>query len=404
MIELMITSVPFVLHVMYLRWKGIPVTLYNVHLSLFAWLVLALIVFFAVFYYHPKSYTAFVPFRTVPVVAETAGDVTEVAVRANQRVAPGDVLFRIDDKRQKAALVLAESHLAEVDATVASTEAAVSSAWAALDRANAQLTRARERLSDQERLRDSGSAAFRENELQTAISEAASKAADVAVAQSQIDAATAELELVLPAHRESALAELEQARVELEKTVIRSRVSGLVEQVTLTEGARAAQTVVRPAMVIVPDRNADEPLLVVGGFSQAALAILHVGMAAEIACESSLNVSMENTVLPARVERIQNAIAAGQLSATGRLIDPQEFERGGEAVVYFKMEYPEHVALLVDGTSCIVQTYTTHVTGPMEGGVLAHGIEALGALKAVLLRIKVWLALAAGAGFGGGGH
>lgn len=403
MLELMITSVPFVLRVMYLRWKKIPVTLYNVHYALFAWLVLALIVFFAVFYYHPKSYTGFVPFRTVPVVAEIGGDVTEVAVHANQSVAPGDVLFRIDDARQSAALKLAETRLAEVNADVASARATVASANAALARADAQLTRARERLADQEELRDNGSAAFRENELATAISETASRAADVDAAQSQIDVATAELEVVLPARRESAEAALEQAQVELEKTVVRSRVSGRVEQVTLTEGARAAQVVVRPAMVIVPDRRPDEPLLVAAGFSQVALSILHVGMAAEVACESSLNASMENTVLPARVARIQHAVATGQLSPTGRLIEPQEFARGGEAVVYFEMEYPEHAALIVDGTSCIVQTYTTHLTGSLEGSLAAHGIEALGIIKAILLRIKVWLALAAGAGLGGGG-
>lgn len=120
MLELMITSVPFVLRILYLRWRKIPVTLYNVHYALFSWFVLALIVFFAVFYYHPKSYTGFVPFRTVPVVAEIGGDVTEVAVHASQRVAPGDVLFLIDDARQSAALQLAETKLAEVNADVAS--------------------------------------------------------------------------------------------------------------------------------------------------------------------------------------------------------------------------------------------------------------------------------------------
>ncbi len=403
MLELLITSIPLVLRILYLRWEGKPVTLYNVHFAVFAWMVLALIVFFAVFYYHPKSYTGFIPFRTVPVVAETGGDVTEVAVRPNTRVAPGDVLFRVDDARQRAALDFAQSKLDEVNATVTSAEANVAAMQAMLDRANAQLVRAQERLDLQEELRTNNSAAFREVEQETAVSERASRAADVASAQSQLDAANAELKVVLPARRESAAAALEQAQVELDKTVVHSRVAGIVEQVTLTEGARAAQLAVRPAMAIVPDRRADEPLVVVARFSQVALSILHVGMAAEIACESSLNVSMENSVLPARVTRIQDAIAAGQLSPTGRLLEPQEFVRNGEAVVYFTMVYPEHAALLVDGTSCILQTYTTHVTGPMEGTVIAHGIEALGLLKAVLLRIKVWVALAAGAGLGGGG-
>jgi len=71
MIELTVTSIPFVLRILYLRWRGIPITLYNVHLALFAWLALAFAVFFTVFYYYPKSYTGFVPFRTVPVSVRT---------------------------------------------------------------------------------------------------------------------------------------------------------------------------------------------------------------------------------------------------------------------------------------------------------------------------------------------
>ncbi len=102
MIELLVTSFPFVLRVSYLKWRGMPVTLYNVHRAVFMWFVLALIVFFAVFYYYPKSYTGLVPFRTVPVVAENGGTVTDVYVKGGDRVKPGDPLFAVENSSEQA--------------------------------------------------------------------------------------------------------------------------------------------------------------------------------------------------------------------------------------------------------------------------------------------------------------
>ena len=61
MIEILVTSIPFWLRIWYLRWRGMPITLYNVHRALFTWLVLALVVFFCVFYFHPKSYSGIIP-------------------------------------------------------------------------------------------------------------------------------------------------------------------------------------------------------------------------------------------------------------------------------------------------------------------------------------------------------
>ncbi len=127
-------------------------------------------------------------------------------------------------------------------------------------------------------------------------------------------------------------------------------------------------------------------------------------MAAEVACESNFNISMRNTVLPARIKRIQTVVSSGQFTPSGRLFEPSERARRGDFVAHLELVYPEHQEMLVQGSGCMVQAYTTHVTGALEGGILAHGIEALGALKAVLIRVKVWIALAAGIGLGGGGH
>ena len=107
MIEILVTSFPFVLRVIYLRWRGMPITLYNVHRALVLWFALAVAVFFAVFYYYPKSYTGLVPFRTVPVVAESGGTVSEVYVKGGDKVALGDPLFSVEDAAQRASVAIA---------------------------------------------------------------------------------------------------------------------------------------------------------------------------------------------------------------------------------------------------------------------------------------------------------
>ena len=119
MIELIVTSFPFILRVAYLRWRRMPVTLFNVHWAVFLWLVLALMVFFAAFYYHPKSYTGIAAFRTVPIVAETGGTVTAIHVENGDRVEPGQLLFTIDDTTERATVDTATRQVAEIDAAVA---------------------------------------------------------------------------------------------------------------------------------------------------------------------------------------------------------------------------------------------------------------------------------------------
>lgn len=397
MIELMVTSIPFVLRVLYLKWRKIPVTLYNTHRALFLWFALALIVFFTVFYFHPKSYAGIVPFRIVPVVAERAGTVTAVEIDPGDRVAPGDVLFTTDDRDEQAAVAVARTKLAEIDSQIAAAKTDVSAAKATLDKANAALEQASKLLAEQETLRDGNSPAFRENDYIRAVNAAAARQADVDAAQAALDAAQLQVSEVLPAQRASAAATLDEAKVRLDQTVVRAAVAGTVEQLTLSVGDRAGQTTLGPAMLIVPD----EPLMIAAGFPQAYASVLHEGMAAEVMCPSILNISMVDSVLPARITRIQNVIGTGQLAPAGRLLDPAAIAAPGSIVAHFELLYPEQGERLMDGSTCFVQTYTTELEG---GGALSHTVATLGVIKAVGLRLRAWISLATGIGLGGSSH
>ncbi|MEP3279447.1 MAG: HlyD family secretion protein [Stappiaceae bacterium] len=400
MIELTVTSIPLVLRILYLRWRGIPVTLYSVHVALFAWLALAFMVFFAVFYYYPKSYTGFVPFRTVPVVSENGGTVTSIKVDNGSRVEPNQVLFTVSDTTEQAAVKVAELKLVEIDKSFALAEAQVRSAQASLDRDKANLQEALEVFEDQKELRARKSAAYSERRYEAAVADRDAGEAKVSQGQALLDEANIQLNDVLTAQRESANAALEQANVELEKTIVRSQVNGVIDQLTLHVGARASQIASNPAMLIIPDRDEAHPKRVFAGFSQVARSVLYVGMPAEVACDTNFNVGMVNSILPARVTAIQPEIAAGQVTATGRLLEPSQFATRGEVAVLLEMVYPEHQELLINGSGCIVQTYDRN----LGHGVVGHVLSTLGIIKAWGIRIKVWVALVTGVGLAGSGH
>lgn len=400
MIELTVTSIPFVLRILYLRWRGIPITLYNVHIALFAWLALAFAVFFTVFYYYPKSYTGFVPFRTVPVVSENGGTVTRIEVDNGSRVEPGQILFAVSDETEQAAVRTAELKLVEIEKSFALAQAQVRSAEASVDREKAILQQASEVFEDQEELRLRKSAAYTESRYEAAVADMDAAEAKVSQAQAALDEANLQLDEVLPAQRESANSALKQANVELEKTVVRSQVDGVIDQLTLHVGARASQIAASPAMLIIPDRDPEHPKRVLAGFSQVARSILYVGMPAEVACDTNFNIAMVDAVLPARIVGIQPEIAAGQITATGRLLEPSQFSARGEVTVLLEMVYPEHEQKLINGSGCIVQTYDRN----LGHGLMGHVLGGLGIIKAWGLRFKVWIALVSGVGLAGGGH
>lgn len=404
MIEIVVTSFPFLMRLAYLRWRGLPVTLYNVHRALFMWFVLALIVFFAVFYYYPKSYTGIVPFRTVPVVAESGGAVTDVFVTGGQHVEVGDKLFAVDDSDEKVDVDLAESKLDEVESAIAAAEAEVDMAEAALDASESALVQAELQADDYLELQARGSAAFQESQLERALSMVDTRSAEVRAAEAQLDAAKVQLTEILPAQRASAVAALDQAELALGNTVTLSRVSGTVEQVTLNRGSRVASVPMSPAMLIVPDRTEKERGRIVAGISQVSRTELYVGMAAEVACDSNFNIGMRDTVLPARIARIQDPISSGALAPSGRLMEPSQSAKRGDVVVHLDLVHPEHHEKLVPGGACMVQLYTTDLDGELEGTATAHVIQALGVIKAYGLRIRAWLGLASGIGLTGGGH
>src|SRR5262249_60595141 len=124
-----------------------------------------------------------------------------------------------------------------------------------------------------------------------------------------IDASTASkqsveqrLSTLLPAEKASAEAALDQAKVDLDKTVIRAGTNGRVEQFFLRVGD-IVNPLMRPAGILIPEGAGQRALT--AGFGQIESQIMQPGMIAEVIC-----VSVPFTIIPMVVTEVQDYIAA----------------------------------------------------------------------------------------------
>ncbi|MDO5757874.1 MAG: biotin/lipoyl-binding protein [Rhodobacterales bacterium] len=395
MFELLLTSFPVIFRYFQLKRRGEAMTVWNMRAAVFLWAILAFFLFILIFYFHPKSYSGLVPFRTVSVVAQTNGPVIELPIRNGQRVSEGDLLFRIEDHTQKAALSQAEAGLGAVSAAEAKSadalkvaEASVQESTAALKKLQVDLENAQTLFEKKVGTQD----AVRKLEATVAVAEA-----ELSAAESRVASARTDISQTIPAQRATAQAAVEAARVALDKTEVRSFTDGVITQLVMSEGSPASQLILSPAMIIIPDRPKDLPIRITAGFSQVARASIYEGMPAEIACDSNINLSFRNAVLPARVAFIQPAVAAGQIVPGGQLLEPNLRMARGSMVVFFELEHLEHQKIMLDGSGCLVQTYTNNIDG-----ISGHIIAATGVIKAVGLRLKVWGSMISGIGLAGG--
>ncbi len=129
------------------------------------------------------------------MVPQTAGPVTEIAVENGQHVEPGDLLFRIDDSAQQAALAL----IAASEARAEDTEVV---ALSAVESATAQLKRLSDSLSESRILVQRGTG--RADEVQRLEASVTSTEADLRAAEAQLDLARIDIAETRPAQRQAA--------------------------------------------------------------------------------------------------------------------------------------------------------------------------------------------------------
>lgn len=168
---------------------------------------------------------------TVSVGSELSGQVDEVRVDFNTEVSPGDVLATIDDKTFV-------SRVAQAEADLAVAKAALLNQQAVLQKAHAVDELAVRNVERQTGLAAKGHSA--QAALDAAVRDAAVAKADIAVAEAQIESARATIK-----QREAAL---DQARIDLERTEIRSRIEGTVISRMVDPGQTVAASLQAPEL------------------------------------------------------------------------------------------------------------------------------------------------------------
>ena len=398
MFELMLCSlftlVPDYLYRRYVQDKriGREITLFSMWYEL-RWgitgcVMLTVLLITMIFYYHPSTNSAALFFRTVPIAPETVGRVTEVFVDFSAPVKKNTVLFKLDSSKQQAAVETAKKKIAEVDAQLVAAKVDVVKAEAQLQLANSDYKQAKDELDVKTELqrRSPGIVPPRDIEKLQVLADGRQAAIDAAAAAKE--SAQTQVSALLPAARASAEAALDQAQVELDKTIIRAGVDGLVEQFLLRPGD-IVNPLMRPAGVLIPDGAGQRGLQ--AGFNQIEAQVLKPGMVAEAACSS-----LPWTIIPMVITSVQDYIAAGQFRGGEQLIDPST-ARPGTIVAFLEPLDKNGLADVTAGSSCIVNAYTSNHdeisskdTGAFKGVVL-HAIDTVGLVHALLLRIQALL-------------
>lgn len=389
----MVTILPDYLFRRYAQGKrfGHEITLYSVWFEL-RWgivtcLLLAISLITLVFYFHPSTVHVSSVFRTVPIVPQINGRVAEVHVRGSEPVQAGAPLFRLADETQRTAVETARRAIAQVDAAVLVARADLASADARILEAQGALQQAADELATKVALRDVASRREVER-LQVMVQ---TREAGVLAAQAARQAVAARISDALPAERASAVAALAQAEAELDKTIIRAGVSGRVEQFLLQVGD-VVNPFARPAGVLVPDDLGARSPRLAAGFSQIEARVLRPGLLAEASCAS-----LPWTVIPMVVTQVQGFVAGGQLRGGDQLLDATQFSRPGTVLAVLEPLYEGGLDRVIPGSNCIANAYTSNheaLASPETGSLQAialHGIDAVGLVHAILLRIQTLL-------------
>jgi multidrug resistance efflux pump len=388
----LVTLLPDYLYRRYVQGKrfGQEITFYSVWFEL-RWgitgcLILTVLLITTVFYNHPSTSSVTLFFRTVPILPETNGRVAEIYVGNSGPITKGAPIFRLDDSKQKAAVESARRKIVEIDAQMQVARADVIKAEGQLQEAKSQHQQTVDELETKQELyqRNPGNVPLRE--IERLQERAKGQLGSIAAGTATKQGAEERISSLLPAEKATAESELEQAQVELTKTIVRAGVSGRVEQFVLRVGD-VVNPLMRPAGILVPEGAGYRSLQ--AGFGQIEAQIMKVGMIAEVTC-----VSKPFTIIPMVVTGVQDYIAAGQFRGGEQLIDVQQVTRPGTLLVFLEPLYKGGLDGVTPGSSCIANAYSNNHdeivakdTSALRAFAL-HAVDALALVHALILRVQ----------------
>ena len=362
---------------------------YELRWGVSACILLTVALITLIFYYHPSTSNAGPYFRTVTILSEGGGRVEEIYVENNQQVEAGAPLFSLLDSSQLAAVNSAGSQVAQVESAFVQTESQLEAARGGLRQAQGALDQAQNELKKKRDLASRGAQLVSKIELESLENTVDSRSGGVDSAKANIASVVAQRESVLPSQLESAKRALEQAEVELGKTIVYAGVDGTVSQFFLQRGDYV-NPILRPAGILIPNEGPESGRYqIAAGFSQLATQVIHVGTLAEVAC-----LSRPFEVIPMVVIRVQPVVAAGQLRPSDNLLDAQQRARPGTLTVVMEPLYEGGMEGVMPGSKCIANAYTNNhdllASDEVSGfeALFYHAVDTVGIVHAIILRIQ----------------
>jgi multidrug resistance efflux pump len=335
-------------------------------------------------YNHPFSKNARIYFATTPITPTVKGRVTEVPVKANETLKDGDILFKIDPRPYQYVVDQKKAQLAEAEQNVKQLKAAYDQALSLAEKVKVQVKLAQDEYARQAQL-------FEKKVIAQAALDIATRNIDAAkqgLAEAEAGAERAKLayESEIGGVNTTVArlrAELQDAECNLDQTVMPAPGPGYVTQMALRPGMYAIPAPLRPVMVFV--HTDDENLA--AGFQQNSLQRVRPGDEAEVAYDA-----IPGKVFKAKVRNVLDAIATGQMQATGSLQDMGDAVPGGRAVAIIDVEEDTSAYNIPGGAAAQVAIYTPY----------AHHFALI---RKILLRMRSWenFLFFEGHGDGGGG-
>jgi multidrug resistance efflux pump len=274
--------------------------------------------------FSPMSQDARLFRYVIPIVPNVKGVVVEVPIQGKQALKAGDVLFRIDPEPFEIELRRSESRVAQAEAD-----------WRL---ANVNVQRAEKLLASQ------------------------------AVAQIDLDTWTAKRDAAAAAI-DGGKAQVDQARWQLEETVVRAPADGYVLNLQLRPGSFVTNIPLASSMAFV----SNEENTVLSSFSQSAVRRISLGDTADIVFTTRPGQTFSGTV-----ERIVGLSGQSQLAASGQLPSLNGAPVSDRVAVMLKLDDEDTARSLPQGTAGAVAIYT-------QAGKPAHVISK------VAIRMSAWL-------------
>ena len=426
MLELILGTYGVLCWLLFAKFKIIPINTYTIWTAILGGMMILAVLGILLIRYQPSSSDGRLYAVTTPILPQVRGRVTSVPVIGNVPLREGDVLFEIDPTPYQYEVDRLEAAVAEANTDLGQTGERLSAAEAATQQARSELlaseseydrqaqkeleqaqagsesVRAQLVLAEQDYVRykqlyEDGTvprqkfeqAAEQRDRLQAELKQmlaAQSQAEEKLKSGSdKLQAARERLRQAEASERavrleyesesggvnpelKQIVAQLNNARWELEQTTVRAPADGYVTQVTLRRGQMAVPFPIAPVMVFV---HGEEPVLV-ASYPQNVIAEFRPGLEAEVAFEA-----YPGRIFVATLDEVLPIIQEGQLTPAGQLRSTTPATAPGRIPVKFIFGDDIAVLNLPAGAQASIAVYT-------------DSMQFLGILRKIILRIKSW--------------